>query len=225
MTEPSSTGVTPLHRRLVHVLFDPGRVFEELRDQPLWLGPLVVALVVSVTTMVAVPPEVFAETIRRSLMEAGADVPANLDFAMGISRLVTPVAAGLGLTLWALVLTSVVFLVFAFVLGDDGRFRQYWCVTCHALLVLALGAVVTLPLKISQMDLQLTLSLGTFALFMDEGYWLSFLNLMDLFGIWALMLVALGASKIDKARSWGSASAVVLGIWAVVALVLAPIIP
>ena len=46
------------------------------------------------------------------------------------------------------------------------------------------------------------LSVGTFAVFLEPGYVLRFLSLLDLFNLWAWVLVGLGAARIARKRSW-----------------------
>jgi hypothetical protein len=70
------------------------------------------------------------------------------------------------------------------------------------------------PLKLAQGDPSLTLSLGTFAFFLDEGYPLRVLKMLDLFGLWAYVVMAIGVTKIDPKRGLGSA----LGFFLVFAL-------
>jgi hypothetical protein len=53
---------------------------------------------------------------------------------------------------------------------------------------------------------------GTFFPFLDDGWLASGLSWLDLFGLWAWVLVALGASKLDPKRSWGSAAAIILTV-------------
>ena len=72
--------------------------------------------------------------------------------------------------------------------------------------------VLILPLlhpRIVTEDAQLRLSLGTFAVFLEPGYMLEVLNLLDLFFLWGWVLVGLGAARIgyrrDRAEDHGPA--------------------
>jgi hypothetical protein len=79
-----------------------------------------------------------------------------------------------------------------------------------------------LPLKIVAGDIQLVLSVGTFAFFLEDGYLFRFLSLLDLFGLWGWVLVGLGAAKVGRRERWTSAAVGLLvipvGIAALIAI-------
>ena len=62
-----------------------------------------------------------------------------------------------------------------------------------------------LPLRLSQGDPSVTLSLGTFAFFLEEGYPLRVLKMLDLFSLWSYAVMAIGVTKIDPKRGLGLA--------------------
>jgi hypothetical protein len=97
---------------------------------------------------------------------------------------------------------GLVTLFFAILLGHDGTYRQYLAVVAHAQLIVATAAILLAPLRIAAEDAQLLLSVGTFATFLEPGYLLRFLSALNLFGLWAWVLVALGAARIGRKRSW-----------------------
>jgi hypothetical protein len=70
-------------------------------------------------------------------------------------------------------------------------------------------------------DAQLLLSLGRFALFLEPNYILRFLSSLDLFGLWAWVLVGLGAARVGRKKSWAFGCVAVLMIPATRAAVLA----
>ena len=112
----------------------------------------------------------------------------------------------------------VLFFVFATLLGDKGRFRQYLSVVVHALVISSIGALIQVPLKRSAGDMELVLSLGTFAPFLEEGFLLSFLSAIGLFGIWCARLMAIGITRIQPTRSWGGAFSIVMVLYCLFAL-------
>ena len=62
----------------------------------------------------------------------------------------------------AFVSAGVVTLIFSFLFGGQGRYHQYLSVVTHAMTISAFGGLLLVPLKISQGDPTVTLSLGTF---------------------------------------------------------------
>jgi hypothetical protein len=126
---------------------------------------------------------------------------------------------------WAFVIAGVTAVIFSFILGDDGRYRQYLSVTAHALLIPALGGLATLPLRIARRNPQLTLNLGLFVPGVEGTYLANLLTILDLFLLWGYVVLALGVHEIDRRRSWGSAAGILLGLGILMSAGLAFLIP
>lgn len=211
----------PLHRRVVGTFFSPGETFEGLKDEPSWAGVLLIGAGVTALATGFIPVEAWEAMLREQLQASGGESPADPASMAAVVRWTGVAGAVVFWFVWALLVAGVTTLLFAFFLGDEGRFRQYFAVVSHALLVLALGAVVTLPLKIAQSDPRVSLSLATFAVGMEEGYLYRLLRFLDLFTIWALVLVALGASRLDPARTWKGATTALLTVFLGMGLLVA----
>ena len=119
------------------------------------------------------------------------------------------------------VFAGVVTVFLAFLLGHEGTYRQYLAVVAHAHLISATSGVLLLPLRIAAEDTQLLLSLGAFARFLEAGYVLRFLSFLDLFGLWAWLLVGLGAARIGPKESWVGGTVIVMLIPLTMAAVIA----
>ena len=91
----------------------------------------------------------------------------------------------------------------------------------HAHLISATSGILLLPLRIAAEDAQLLLSLGAFARFLEAGYVLRFLSFLDLFGLWAWLLVGLGAARIGPKESWVGGTVIVMLIPLTMAAVIA----
>ena len=119
------------------------------------------------------------------------------------------------------VFAGVVTVFLAFLLGHEGTYRQYLAVVAHAHLISATSGILLLPLRIAAEDAQLLLSLGAFARFLEAGYVLRFLSFLDLFGLWAWLLVGLGAARIGRKESWVGGTVIVMLIPLTMAAVIA----
>lgn len=144
---------------------------------------------------------------------------------MNAMRYITPVMAMISIVVVTFISAGLYWLVFSFVLGDDGRYRQYLAVGAHALLVPAIIGLALVPLKVMTEDPAATLNLGLFAPFLEDGYLGNVLRILDITGIWSALIVAQGAHSIDPKRSFGSAAVVTLGITLVFALIFASFVP
>ncbi len=205
MEETTTSTLPSLPQRVMQVFFSPGELFTALRDKPVWFGALAAGAALIFLSTVFIPTDMWVEFSRAQMIEQGQQVPAGFESSGPIIRIVSTVVGPMGFFLMAFILTGVIFLFFSFLFGDDGRYVQYLSVYSHATIISALGALLLLPLKLVQGDPSVTLSLGTFAFFMEEGYPLRVLKMIDLFGLWAFAVMALGVTKIDPKRSFGSA--------------------
>lgn len=220
MEESTPSSFPSLPKRLLQVLFSPGEVFTALREKPVWFGALAVVGVLVVLSAAVLPAEVWVEFFRNQMIEQGQEVPAGMEAGGSIIRVVTVLISGISVFIMAFILAGIMTLIFSFLLGGEGRYVQYLSIVAHAFIVTALGALLLVPLKILQADPTVTLSLGTFALtFMDEGYPLRVLKLVDLFSLWSYAIMAVGVTKIDPKRSFGSAFGIFVGIAVAFALI------
>ena len=214
MFDPTPRPLPGLPRRVFAVFVSPGELFERLRSQPAWGGAVLLAVVLNLATMLLMPTELFVEQIRTGIEQSGAD-PSDVPIEMmvTIGRYSAIAVAGLMAVVIAFAVGAIMFVMFATLLGDDGRYRQYLSVAAHALIVTSVGGLLVAPLRILQSDLEVRLSVGTFLPFLGDGSLATFLSMLDLFGLWGVMLAALGATKIHPGRSWGSAFAVLAVFW------------
>jgi hypothetical protein len=210
-----------LPTRIVWTLLSPGRLFEELRAEPRFLGVLAVGAVAVCIANAAVPADLWEQVIQARLLSAGEELPDDLSRGATFTRW----SAALGsLVFWPILIMLVAGLynlVFRLGLGYRGAFRQYLSVTAHAMLIGAAGALVLLPLRIFAQNAQLQLTLGALLPEIGEGLLGRSLTYLDLFDLWASGLIGLGASILDGSRSVGSSIGFALGVTLLLALVLA----
>ena len=218
MEETQGLSPSPLPMRLIEVFFNPGKLFETLREKPLWFGALFVGALLVTASVLLIPSELLVQASRAAILRQGGEVPPFMEGAGGLFKVIGVLGAVLFWFIWAFLLAAVAVVVFAFLFGDEGRYVQYLSVVSHALIISAVGALLTLPLRIVQEDPALTLSLGTFAFFLEEGYPLRVLKGLDLFSLWGYGVMAVGATKIDPRRGFTSALIVFLLVGLVTAL-------
>jgi hypothetical protein len=192
---------------LLAVFFSPGALFEQLKVRPVFAGALLVGVFLTMLAGALVPADLVVEALRES--EAG--IPGGERMTQVIKW------AGVGVTLPAyalmvLVLAGLLTLTFRFILGDEATFRQYLAVAGHAALITAAGYLLLTPLRITQGDVALSFSLGTFLPFIQGGYLARFLGALDLFTLWSWIVMALGVSVVADGRSWKSATLVILPV-------------
>jgi hypothetical protein len=206
---------------VVQTFFSPGILGEALAARPAWGAAMALGLVLLMSQMGLIPAEVWEAGMREAAMRAGGEAPPAMGAAVGFVRVAAVVGGAIAYAAVLFLLAGIVTLIFAFVMGDEGRYTQYLSVYAHASLIPAVVGLLLLPLKISQQDPQLTLNLGTFLFFLSDGYLAKVARMLDLSQIWCWLVVAQGAHAIDSRRSFGSATAVVVVILLATTMLLA----
>jgi len=189
----------------VDVVFSPARLFEALRERPVWAAALVLGAVVVALQTAFIPMDVWVELQREAALQRGTQMPEMGATALKVLRYAAPAGAVLGWFVMSFLFAGIVTVIFAFILGDEGRYKQYLSIYAHAMLIPAVVGLLLVPLKIAQRDPRFTINLGAFFFFLPEGYFHRLLTTMDLTQIWAWVLVGIGAHAIDTRRSVASA--------------------
>ena len=195
--------ITGLFSRYVQVFFSPDDLFQGLRTRPYWVGAVLLGSGLAAVGVMLLPQDALLEMVREQSAAAGQPLPPGFEDDLGgVFRYIAGAAT---FVFWPLILAmyaGVVTVIFAFLIGHEGTYKQYLAVVAHAHLVTATAGVLVAPLRIAMEDAQVLISLGSFAPFLEPGYLLRFLSLVDLFGIWAWLLVGLGAARIARKKSW-----------------------
>ena len=210
-----------LPKRLLYVFVSPGKLTELLREDPKWIAALLTSTTLIGLSIAFIPVEVFFEAQRQAALERGADFPEVPEQMLSVMRYVIPLGAVLSTFVISVIFAGLYTLVFAFILGDEGRFKQYLAVLAHSSFIPAVFAVLATPLRLSTGDPQFTLNLGSFLFFLPDGYLFNVFRALDLTQIWSTLVIAQGVHAIDKRRSFGSAAAILLTILLAFALVAA----
>lgn len=226
-TAPAGTPpeVPSLFKRLLDVFISPGRLFEALKERPVWAGALFLGAALLVLSMVVLPTEVYRQMAQDQLSqmgEAGAEGAPSADTMATFMRVGGAVG---GLITWFVVAAlsaGLMTVIFSFILGDEGRFKQYLSIASHGLLIAAVGSVLVIPLRIASGDIQSTLSVGTFFPFIDDATTVGrTLRGLDLFGLWANAAMGIGVSKLDPDRGAVGATLILWSIALVFAVIAA----
>ncbi len=211
-------------RRLLLLISAPGALGDHLRARPVWWDALLLGGLLAAVSNLVIPADVWGEFMRTQAMAAGGGA-AGVDTPVPggqIVRIAGSIAAPIFWALFMALSAGIMAFVFAFLFGDEGRFKQYFSATAHASLITAFGLVLISPLRIAREDPQLTLSVGTFLQgALGDGYLGTFANALDLFAIWAWIVMGVLFSRFDDRRSAGSAVAVVFALSVAILAVIA----
>lgn len=210
-----------LPSRLVAVFFSPGKLMEQLAEEPRWLGVLLVGAIVAGLSAALIPIDLIIEANRQQMLELGVEYSARSEDIIRSMRMVLPIVTVPMTMFMVFLFAGVCTLIFAFILGDQGTYKQYLAVVSHGWFIAILLSLMVTPLRISTGDLQFRLSLGSFMFFLPDGYLLNVFRAMDLTQIWSMLVIAQGAHAIDTRRGFTSAATILMVILLAWALVLA----
>ncbi|HKJ03630.1 MAG TPA: YIP1 family protein [Longimicrobiales bacterium] len=208
VTQESAPALPSFPKRVMQVFFSPGDLTSALAKNPAWAAALLLGAILMVGQMALIPADVWDTVFRETMLRQGREMPEGFGAGGTFMRVSAVVGGTIAFLVMSFIIAGVTTLIFAFVMGDEGRFKQYLSILAHAWLIPVVVGFALVPLKISQSNPQFTLNLGTFFFFLPEGYPLKVLTMLDLSQVWAWLVLAQGVHAVDPKRSFGSAAAV-----------------
>lgn len=220
--EADARGAPNLAVRVGLLLVSPGELFERLRERPVWLDALLLLVVLNVVGSLALPDDLLRQ-MAQSGLPADAD-PAALEGSLGFIRTSTLVGAVVFTPLWAVLVAGYLLVVYDVVLAGEAGFRRLFSAWAHALVVLALGGMLSLLLMIARGEIGAVLALHLLVPGLESGgWWYRFLRGLDIFGLWTAVLLAIAVSRVYPRRTVRAAAAFLIGTYAILKAVVASI--
>lgn len=209
------------------VLVSPGKTFEALASRPSWLPALLLLVATAIGLSAIVTPKLdMRQVIRDTIEERGANL-SEAQIEQQVEMAETLKWAG---TFSQIVIQPLVYLIMAGVflivfrlMGSDLDFKQSLSVSVHGMMPFAVATALTAPIVFSREELSmqevqnsrfLFSNLAAFAPEEASKALTALLSSVDLFSIWALILLAIGFQIVGRV-SKGTAFGVVLGLWTV----------
>lgn len=215
----------PLPRRLLDAFLSPSRMGSAVAEGPKWLGALLVVMGLIALSSALLPPELFAEMQRRAALAQGQTPPPMTEATLRVIRIVSIIGGPIGVAIISFIAAGFYTFVFAFVLGDEGRYKQYLALSVHAAFIPALLSLPLVPLRIRTGDPQFGLNLASFLFFLEPGYVRNVFRMLDLTQIWSTVVMAIGIHQIDRRRGVASALTVLMAFMLAIALVVGRFLP
>jgi hypothetical protein len=215
-------------QRITGVLFNPGPTFESIVRRPNILGPLLIFIVISILSAVAVAMKVDFDALAQEAIAANPNIPADraagaVSMTKGIMK-VSMYASPVLIVLLLVISAGVCLLAFK-MFGGEGNFNIALSVTTYAwfprLIRGVLGAIVMLSkgsLSIFELQNPVMSNLGFLFDPKTQPVPYAIGSALDVFNIWSLVLLIIGLaamSKLSKAKS----AVIVISLWLIVNLV------
>ena len=219
-----------LAARMAGVIFSPGDTFPAIVAQPRVLGVLAITTILMaaavfgfLSTDVGMNASLdqqmrMMESLRFNFpdefydqMEARA--PMARYYAAGGILVTSPLICA--------VVAGIIILIFNVVLGGEATFKQAFAIVAHSQVLLVVQQFFILPLNYVRETMSSATTLSVFAPMIDEMSFLGrLLGWIDLFWVWWIVNLAIGAAVLYKRKSAPIAWSL-LGVYLVFALIIA----
>lgn len=218
-------------KRVGEVLWSPTATFRKLAERPTWAAALVVLLLIGgVVSWVAVQKidvdaqrQMLRETFEERQGLRGEELDRQVDRVMEFNRRFAPFTpvVNVAFSFGAYALLAAIFLVAMRLAGGEIGFVQSFATTLHGMVPLGLAGVIALPILLAQEAVDperlqrgslLTSNLAFLAPEDAPGTLVAVLASLDLFTLWAVVLLVIGYSVVARV-SKRVVGAVVVGAW------------
>lgn len=213
-----------LPKRMVDTFISPVALFSRFGTRPPWWDVMLISVILGVVVMALIPGEVWMNTTAEAMRANGQELPAGTtpESMVGFQRIGAIIGGAIMPWIFLPIQAGLMVLIFSVIMGGGATFRQYVGVVAHASLIGAVGQLVSLPIIIQKGVMSSGITLGAVVGGMDpESFVYQFLNAWNVFLIWQLVVMGLGAAALNRRVSAGAAVGVLLGIYAVVAVIIA----
>ncbi len=226
MTQPLEVSETPvdltsvpsLPVRVIQVVTAPGALFARLKDAPVWIDAMILLIALAIVFQFAQPESLRVAAMRDFLPE-GVDV-SDIDTSPGLVG--TLVGSLVFIPAFTALIAGVLLLTYNAVLGGEGTFRQLFSATTHMQFITMLGAFIVLGLAFLGSE-EMVLSPALLLPDLGEGFLARYLGSINVFSIWACIVLGVAVHEIYPKRSTVGAASYVLVLYLLLAAVGAAI--
>lgn len=202
-----------LWRRARDTFLAPGRLFRGFDASPPWLDALGLATVIAAVAVAAEPADYFLNQMENPVDRRGVPVeitsPPEQIVLWG--RAMAMLSAIVGHPLLAFGSAGLLMLMFAVIGRSGGTYRQYLGVASHGLLILSAGMLLTNVVRLLADAPSLLPTLGALAALPDTGLVAGTLHGVNVFTLWTLAVLGIGAASIARGVTTASATALLWG--------------
>jgi hypothetical protein len=121
------------------------------------------------------------------------------------------------------VVAGLLLAVFTAILAGGATFKQVYAVVAHSMIIGVIQQAFSFPIMYARGEMSSPTKLAVFFPMLSETSFATYLlSAIDLFYIWSLINVSIGVAVLYKRRT-GPIAAVLLGIYAVIAVIIAAV--
>ncbi len=193
-------------KKYLGVLFEPARAFQEIKNQPTLLLPIIIMLVILIaTTVLTLPYTKEVSLYQYELMGLSPNHPIVVQQLEKVATVSTGsiiigiVVNSIAMILGWLFMAGISRLVSMIFVGA-GKFTQDLSVFANTSLITFIGALVsTILLIVTGNPAMMNTSLSLFVPFLEKTsflYWL--LNYINIFSLWGIIIAGFGISIVEN---------------------------
>jgi hypothetical protein len=221
-----------LAARLIGVLFSPRDAYTAVAARPRALGALLVVIVMmSLAQAIFLSTEVGkSATVDQQLAAMKAlgvtvtdQMVQQLESRMATAQYTTPAGIAIFVPIICAAVAGLILALFTAILGGGATFKQVYAVVAHSMIVGAVTQAFSFPIQYLREEVVSPARLSVFfPMLPEESFFTYLLSAIDLFILWSLINLSIGVAVLYK-RKTGSVASVLLGIYAVIALIIATV--
>ena len=232
-TAPTPEAQAPLGpvARLIGVLFNPKPTFSDIAQRPGWVAPMVVLLLISIGLSVTLAQRVDWVEVSKQQIAKSKWASSQIDQlkedqkqsayeqAAARTKVIRYVRGFIGWPLLLLISSAVYLGAFKLLGGARTSFATAFAITTFANLPVGLRELIAIPVTLlkdpAAIDPENFLVSNPAAIFGNDlpTWQIVPLTFLDVFGLWALLLVAVGFSASDpKKLPLGKSMGIVFGV-------------
>ena len=218
-----------LFARLIGVLISPRETYAAVAAKPRSLGVLAVVLVLiglaqGLFLSSSVGQELVLDQQVRAMEAFGMTVSDQMydqmAQRMGMAAITGPISQVVFWPIAMAIEAGILLVIFSLLMGGAAKFKHVYAVVVHSSVIVAIQQVFSMALSYASGKMA-GANLGVFVPMLDENNFVTlFLGSIDLFFVWATISLAIGLGVLYRRRT-GPIASVMLGLYALVALVIA----
>lgn len=210
-----------LFRDIVGIVAAPGETFNRILKIGYWGGVFVLILITAGILQQIYHSELIDYTVQK-LQERASQSEQNLQGAMDfysketITRPLYLFITLAGQIIYILIGAILYFFIGSIIFGGTARFKHVWIVECWAYIIELIGLIFKTPLILTKHTMEAGLNFGLIFSESLVGNKLNkLLSLVDIFGIWHLVVAGIGLAVLYK-FSTGKGIAISFISWIIV---------
>lgn len=212
-------------RRALDVFVSPEKAFVDLGPKAPWIAAFALYMVVPLLLGLAVPRmiplEVRAAHLHEQMLASGAaEVPTlaelevNMEEAEAQAPPVLPMLIGTAThAAYPAIVATICLLVFTFGLGGEARWRQYFSVVVHVLLINVVFSTLVTAFVVATRRLDFNLQLHNLFPFVPQDTAVfRILATHSVADLWMIAVLAAGVVQVNRKGTWTSRFGILLGL-------------